>query len=74
MTRQQKDNSGVLFVNHHRSTDRHPSMKGSCRVDGFDYWISAWAKSSDDGGKFLSLAFKSKDKETLQQKIDKESP
>lgn len=70
MSKKHKDNSGVLFINHKRSTDKHPSMKGSCLIDGFEYWISAWTKQAEDGGKFLSLAFRPKEREGVQQKID----
>lgn len=70
MSKQQKDNSGVLFVNHERKTDKHPSMKGSCRVDGFDYWLSAWTNNSEEGGKYLSLSFKPKERKSIQEKIE----
>jgi hypothetical protein len=71
MAREQKDNSGVLFQNHKRTTDKHPNMKGQCRIEGFDYWVSAWTKLSEGSGeKFLSLSFQPKDKQSVQQKLD----
>jgi hypothetical protein len=72
MAKQQKDNSGVLFINHIRKTDKHPSLKGSCRIDGFDYWISGWTRYLDNDEKYLSLAFQPKEREGIQKKIDKD--
>ena len=73
MTRKQKDNTGALFINHKRDSEKHPSMKGSCRIDGFDYWISGWTKQTEAGEKYLSLAFNPKEKKTVQQKIKGET-
>ena len=39
-----KDNSGVLFKNDKKETDKHPHYKGNITVDGKDYWLSAWVK------------------------------
>lgn len=72
MTRIQKDNTGALFQNHKKTSDNQPGWKGQCRVEGVDYWISSWVKTTDAGEKFISLAFKRKDKERVQQKIDKQ--
>lgn len=60
--KQQRENSGVLFKNDKRQTESHPHYTGSIRVNGKDYWISAWIKEGDNG-KFMSLAVNPKDKE-----------
>jgi hypothetical protein len=65
---QQKDNSGILFRNRKKETDKQPDMRGSCTMGGIEYWISGWTKQGDKG-KFLSLAFSPKDKETVEQKV-----
>ena len=51
---------GVLFHNDRKESDRHPDLKGSCEVDGVEYWLSAWRKEGANG-KFLSLAFTKKE-------------
>ena len=57
-----KDNSGSLFRNQKKETDRHPNLTGSARINGVDYWVSCWSKPTKDGtDKWLSLAFKPKD-------------
>lgn len=49
-------NSGALFRNDRKETDKHPDYRGEINVDGVDYWISSWLKTSSKGTKFMSLA------------------
>ena len=51
---------GVLFKNDRKETDKHPDYKGSCEVDGVEYWIASWIKTGAKG-KFMSLAFTPKE-------------
>ena len=55
-----KDNSGVLFKNDKKETDKHPHYKGNITVDGKDYWLSAWIKDGKSG-KFMGLAVSPKE-------------
>ena len=52
---EQRNNSGVLFVNDKKENERAPQYKGNINVDGKDYWISAWIKEGKSG-KFMGLA------------------
>ena len=61
MAYEQKDNSGTMFVNDKKEKDNHPDRKGSAVIDGTEYWVSGWLKTSKDGKPYLSLAFKPKD-------------
>ena len=61
MAYEQKDNSGSLFINDKREKDTHPNRKGSIRVAGKDYWISAWDNVSKDGKEWISLSVQEKD-------------
>jgi len=63
MAEYSNENSGALFRNEDKD-DEHPNWadyQGSINVDGTDYWISAWLKTSKAGKKFMSLSVKSKD-------------
>jgi len=60
--RQVRDNSGVLFKNDKKESEKHPDYKGNLTIDGKDYWLSAWIKEGK-GGKFMGLALSPKDAE-----------
>lgn len=50
-------NKGVLFNEKEVKSDKHPIMTGKLNVEGKDYRIAAWEKTSRDGlSTFLSLA------------------
>lgn len=61
MAYETKDNTGSLFRNSRKESERHPDYNGSVRIDGHDYWISGWLRDTKDGQKYFSLAFKRKD-------------
>jgi uncharacterized protein (DUF736 family) len=50
-----KPNSGALFRNKKKETDKHPDYTGSISVDGKDYWLSAWINTSKAGDKYMAL-------------------
>ena len=54
-------NRGSLFRNDKKEKDSHPDYTGSINVDGADYWLSAWIKTSKAGKKYFSLSVKLKD-------------
>ena len=58
---EQKDNSGVMFVNDKKQTDTQPDRRGNAMIGGVDYWVSGWIKESSKGDKYLRLAFTPKE-------------
>lgn len=61
-------NRGVLFKNDKKEADNHPDYKGKINVAGTEFWLSAWIKKSEDGGKYMSLSVTPKDAQQKQQK------
>lgn len=61
--RQQYDNnlSGALFQNDRQEKDGDPDMKGSCEVDGVEYWVAAWWNKTKDGVEYLKFKLNPKD-------------
>ncbi len=64
----QPDNSGSLFKNDKKENDRQPSMKGSAKVNGQEFWVSAWTNTSQKGDKYIS--FKLEPKEEIPVNTD----
>lgn len=62
---QKYDNNmqGALFANNEKRRGKQdPDMRGSCEIDGVEYWVNAWwntAKSSGD--EFLKFKLQAKD-------------
>ena len=53
-----KDNSGTLFHNDKATSDRSPAKKGKAKIDGVEYYVSAWIQISKTNNKeYLSLKF-----------------
>ena len=63
--RQVRDNSGVLFKNDKKESEKHPDYKGNITVNGQDFWLSAWIKEGKSG-KFMGLALSPKDESPLR--------
>lgn len=49
-------NSGALFKNKDKNTEKHPDYKGTLNVGGEEFWISSWLKVSKAGEKYMSLS------------------
>lgn len=55
-------NTGAIFKNDKKESEKHPDYKGQINVNGVEYWLSAWIKTSTKtGNKFMSLSVKPKD-------------
>ena len=61
MAYEQKDNTGSLFQNKEKRSENFPDYSGSLRIDGVDWRVSGWRKTSKDGTPWLSLSIKPKD-------------
>ena len=52
-----KDNSGALFREEDKKSEKHPDYKGNCLVNGQRMYIAAWINESQGGKKYMSLSF-----------------
>jgi hypothetical protein len=59
---EQRDNSGSLFKNDRKTTEKHPDYTGNLMVAGVEYRLSAWIKKGQKGT-FMSLAVTPKDEQ-----------
>lgn len=58
MTKQyDNNNSGIVFVQTEKKSEKWPDYNGSVTVDGKDYWVSGWKKFTAKG-EGISLALK----------------
>jgi len=55
-------NKGALFRNDDKdpNDDKDRDYSGSIDVEGTEYWISGWVRTSKNGKKYLSLSVKPK--------------
>jgi len=67
------DNSGALFRNDRKETDKQPDYTGECRIEGVEYRLSAWVNESKNGKKYMGLKLTAKD-DMPQQKAPQEQP
>jgi hypothetical protein len=81
------ENSGALFRNERKETERHPDHTGNAQIkcphcgEVTEFWLAAWVKQAKNGGrKFFSLAFTGKEAQRKQQEernfdgFDKDDP
>lgn len=53
-------NRGVLFRNDDKQSDKHADYRGNIDVDGKQFWLDAWIRTSKAGKKFMSLSINPK--------------
>lgn len=54
------DNNGALFKNTRKQEENQPDYNGSATVDGVEYYMNAWMKTSKAGQPYMSFSFKKK--------------
>lgn len=73
MAYEMKDNSFSLFSNKKKG-EKLPTMVGKAKIDGKIYDLSAWSRTSDKAGKWLSGAIKTEWKPPAEQQQANQAP
>lgn len=55
MAFENKPGQGVMFPNDQQGNPSRPTWRGSVNINGKEYEISAWDKTSSRGNRYLSL-------------------
>jgi uncharacterized protein (DUF736 family) len=53
----QKNDSGALFKNEKKTAENQPDYTGRATIEGQQYNVAAWVRTSQAGAKYMSLAF-----------------
>lgn len=59
-------NRGALFKNDDKQSENYPDYKGMINIDGVEYWLSGWIKTSKQGNKFMSLSVQPKQQQAAK--------
>jgi len=61
-------NRGIISKNDDKQQENHADYKGFLNVNGVDFWVSGWIKTSEKTGKkFLSLSVNPKNAAPAKQ-------
>jgi uncharacterized protein (DUF736 family) len=63
-----KNNSGAIFKNDKKTSDKAPDYKGKVNVNGKEMEISMWIKESQKGVKYFSASFQEPFKKDSENK------
>lgn len=55
MAFEDREMSGFIFRNKERKSEKHPTMRGTCLVNGQPHEIALWTKETEKAGKFFSF-------------------
>lgn len=67
-------NSGAIFKNDRKEKETHPDLGGVLNVEGKDYYVNAWKKTSKAGAPFYSLSIKAKEAKASKEVLAEEAP
>lgn len=71
--------SGILFSNDHKNSERDPDHRGSGNLDcpkcghRIELWLSAWRRQGRKAGEFISVSFRPKDHAAAERKAEPQS-
>lgn len=72
MAYEMKEGDISIFQNKKKTEEKHPSIKGSCLINGTECEISLWTKTDKNGSKFWQGKIKTKEENRSQAHAAKE--
>jgi hypothetical protein len=60
-------NRGALFKNQQHEKDTDADYRGTINIDGAEFWLNAWIKTSKAGEKYMSLSVRPKEVASLKR-------
>lgn len=57
MSNYDNTNTGGIWGNDKKDTDRHPDFRGQANIEGVEYWVAAWKRGPNDNPKSPALRF-----------------
>jgi hypothetical protein len=61
MQKYDNKNTGALFKNENKQSEKHADYRGEVNAGGVDYWLDGWVRASKKSGtKFISFKLKPK--------------
>ena len=63
----ENNNRGSVWRNERKEKDTHPDFTGQAKIDGVEFWVSAWKRKPDAKPNAPALSFSVKPKEERQQ-------
>jgi hypothetical protein len=54
-------NRGALFRNDKREADTDADYNGTVNIEGTEFWLNGWLKTSKAGDKYISLSVRPKE-------------
>lgn len=67
-------NRGILFKNDRKEKDTQPDRTGSINIEGVEYFLDGWIKTSESGRQFMSLSVKRKEKQPQAAPAPRQAP
>ena len=72
---QMKDMTGTSFRNENKESENHADVQGTIMVNGVEYWLNTWSKTSQKTGKkFWSHSIRPKTAQAAAKPAAKAKP
>jgi uncharacterized protein (DUF736 family) len=68
-----KENTGAIFKNDKKTSDKAPDYKGKINVDGVDKSIALWVREAKNGSKYFSVKIEDPYVKPVQSNSDDEN-